>query len=98
MTHNDATETYLDNSSNHVTEKFIVVKPGNGKAVGLGIYSSDSNPEYDVTYQPDVHDDIAVTHERLDVPGQARFILLYQFHNFSERACKITLRLRDRPL
>ena len=75
-----------------VKQKTITIKPGSGKAVGLGVYkSSTHDPQVRVTFQPDLQDDIGVTHERLDIPGKSQYVLLYLFQNFSHESCRVTM-------
>lgn len=95
MSYNQQEDRYLDSDPVLVQEKTVVIRPGDGKAVGLGIYSTAApNPQFDVTFTPDIQEDIGVTHEKLDIPGQSRYMLLYQFQNFSQKTCKVTMHLR----
>jgi hypothetical protein len=87
-------DEYYHRSNQSVTEKTVTIAPGEGKAVGLGMYQTSlQGPDVKLSYQPDLSDDIGVSHERLDVPGQSQYILLYQFQNFSQKQCRITMRL-----
>lgn len=89
-------EPYLDRGAKSVEERTIVIKPRTGKAVGLGVYKAGGpNPEFEVVYSPDIHDDIGISQEKLDIPGKSLYMLLYQFYNFSEKTCKITMHHRS---
>jgi hypothetical protein len=88
------TDDFYEPAQSGVMKKTVTIKAGSGKAVGLGEYEvSVESPEVQVSFQPDVHDDIGVSYEKLDIPGQGKYLLLYQFHNFSQMTCRITMRL-----
>lgn len=94
MSDDQRTDGFYEPSTEPVSEKTVTIAPGSGKAVGLGVYLATApSPEVQVTYTPDLHDDIGVSHERLDIPGQSKYILLYQFHNFSQKPCQVTMHL-----
>lgn len=93
---NDVSNDFFEAENRPVNEKTITIQPGSGKAVGLGVYKSTTpDPQFKVTYDPDLGDGIGLSTERLDIPGQSKYMLLYQFQNFSQKACQITLHLRN---
>jgi len=88
------TKEFYEPTKSGVTKKTVTIQAGSGKAVGLGEYEvSAESPEVQVSFQPDVHDDIGVSYEKLAMPGQGKYLLLYQFHNFSQKTCRITIQL-----
>ena len=94
MSDDQQADEFYGQPTKQVSEKTVIVAPGSGKAVGLGVYQATApSPEVQVTYQPDLHDDIGVSHERLEIPGQSKYVLLYQFHNFSQKSCQVTMHL-----
>lgn len=81
--------------STPVQEKTITLEPGEGRSIGLGVYDNDYPvPSYEITMVPDLglDEDIALAQDCLDIPGESRYMLLYQFHNFGTKTCKITMR------
>jgi len=94
MTDNQKDDQYYTNPDSGAVEKTVTIKPGSGRAVGLGVFKATSGgPEVQVTYKPDLREDIGISHERLEIPGQSKYILLYQFQNFSQKSCRITMHL-----
>lgn len=92
----EQTEEFYEPATTPLSEKTVTIAPGSGKAVGLGIYQATSpSPDIYVTFQPDLQDDMGVSHERLDIPGESKYLLLYQFHNFSHTPCRVTMQLRS---
>lgn len=82
---NDLLKTAVD----HTT---VVIRAGDAKAVSLGVFNEAAEePLYDVTFSPDLHDDIGVSHEKLSIPGQDRYLLLFQFQNFADEPCAVTV-------
>ena len=78
-----------------VQEKTITLEPGMGRSIGLGVYDNNQpEPHYEIIMMPNLglDEDIALAHDRLDIPGEQRYMLLYQFHNFGTKTCKITMR------
>lgn len=85
-------DEYLIAGGRKVNHKTVVIKAGSAKAVSLGVYEKTvGDPTFDVSFVPDLHEDIGVSHEKLAIPGQDRYMLLYQFQNFSEQSCSVTL-------
>lgn len=88
----EANEEYLAGGNKTVDHATITIKAGSAKAVSMGVFGDDrDDPVYDVSFAPDLHDDIGVSHEKLSIPGQERYMLLYQFQNFSDEPCTVTL-------
>lgn len=74
--------------------KTLTLRPGRGRAVGLGYYETKTPvPNLKVTYHPNLGDEMAVAHEKFQLPGGSKYELLYQFHNYSSKTCKITIQL-----
>lgn len=87
-------DDYYEPTDAQISEKTVTIQAGSGKAVGLGIYKARrKGPEVALSYHPDIRADIGVSYERLDIPGESKYILLYQFQNFSQKQCRITMRL-----
>ncbi len=75
------------------TEATIAVEPGRAHSLGLGAYdAAKPMPLFDLAYDPNLEDLIGASLERLDIPGKAKYIAVYHFHNFSDKACRITVR------
>lgn len=73
-------------------DKVITVEPGNGRVVGLGVYhSTDPEPDFSLVFNPDMQEEMGVSFEHLDIPGEQKYMLMYQFHNFGNKPCEITL-------
>lgn len=82
-----------------VAEKTIVVAPGDGRSVGMGIYHASAPlPVYDIILQPDIGDAMGVSQEELTMPNKSEYMLLYHFHNFGNKPCKVTLRRKLPPI
>lgn|GEM_PF-2203692 len=70
----------------------MIILPGRVQSMGLGAYNaSDPMPKFKVSYEPDIGDQMGASLERIDVPGKPRYVAVYQFHNFSEKPCQITV-------
>lgn len=79
------------NDGKPIETKTIELAPHKGRAVGMGVYNSkDPEPDFEVTFSTDYDEEIGVAHDRLDAGG-ARYLLLYQFHNFGSKPCTVTL-------
>jgi hypothetical protein len=79
-----------------VTEKTVAVLPGNSTTVGMGVYrSSEPEPHFDISCEPDMCDDINLTKEHLVMPGETRYLLLCHLVNTGEHNCAVTMRLKD---
>lgn len=76
--------------------KNMILEPGSGKAVEFGLYDNLApEPNIQVSFIPNLGDEVCMSYEKLDLPGESRYVLLYQFQNFSSEACRITMALRD---
>lgn len=70
----------------------ITLQPGGAKSIGLGIYDSKIDlPQFNITFEPNVQEAVNVSLERLDVPGQSRYMPFYKFKNGSDQPCTITV-------
>lgn len=77
------------------SESTITIESGHTQTMGLGAYeATETMPAFDVAYDPDVADQMGASLERLTVPGKSKYIVVYHFHNFSNKACRVTVRLR----
>lgn len=71
----------------------ITINPGQTKTVGLGTYKTVlPEPAFDIQFSPDIQDMIGVSRDKLEDASSGKYILLYQFHNFGDQACNITVR------
>lgn len=94
MSDNLRSGDYFEDTAVGTVEKTVTIKPGSGKAVGLGVYKSTvKDPEVKVTCQPELHGDMGISAEHLEIPGKSKYILLYQFQNFSQKSCRVTMHL-----
>ena len=68
-----------------------VVVPAKGlKSLGLGVYNSqEPEPKFDFTCAAGLDEHITASLERLVMPGQPKYMLMYQFHNFGDKECQI---------
>lgn len=83
----------LEDFHKAVTRKTVTVEPGAGRAVGLGVYaSSEPEPDFDLVFSPDMEDEIGISPERLNIHGEAKYMVLYMFHNYGDVPCTITIR------
>ena len=72
--------------------KTLTLNPGCGKAVSLGKYDIKSPlPNIKLSCHPELGDEMSVAHEKLQLPGESTYELLYKFHNYSSRACEIKI-------
>ena len=89
------TVSYYISSRKSAKSKTLTLGPGRGKAVGLGFYEVMSHaPPVRVSCKPDLGDELATVHEKFQVPGESKYELLYQFHNYSSKTCKITIQFK----
>ena len=73
----------------------IVLKPGETKRLPLGAYSAtEQDPQFDQTVQPNIGEQLGLSHEKMEIPGSSRYILSYEFHNSSNMMCTVTVRRR----
>ncbi|HEV2403769.1 MAG TPA: hypothetical protein VGS08_06250 [Candidatus Saccharimonadales bacterium] len=71
----------------------IHIAPHASATVGLGTYlSTEKEPEFRMSMEPNMRDMMGTAHERLDIPGSRRYLLLYHFQNFGDKACRIVVR------
>ncbi len=84
---------YLQSTAGRQQAKILTITPGNGKAVKLGTFkTNEPHPEFSVSFVPNVKEDMGISEERLKVPGGHTYALVYQFQNFSQKTCKVTVR------
>ncbi|HSH55555.1 MAG TPA: hypothetical protein VK983_01870 [Candidatus Limnocylindrales bacterium] len=84
---------YLQSLLGRLRRKTLTITPGNGKALNVGTFKTNEPiPEYTITIVPNVKDDIGMSKERLKSAGGRSYSLVYQFQNFSEKTCKVTVR------
>lgn len=73
----------------------IVLKPGETKRLPLGAYNTaEQSPQFDQTIEPNIGEQLGLSHEKMEIPGSSRYILFYELHNFSNMACTVTVRRR----
>jgi len=90
---------YGASAFNMFTGATMIILPGRMQSMALGAYdASDPMPKFKVSYEPDVGDQMGASLERIDIPNRARYVAVYQFHNFSERPCQITVKPDSQPL
>lgn len=92
--------TYIDNEFHKpINRKTVTVEPGSGRAVGLGVYlAAETEPDFDIAFSPDMEDEIGIAPERLDIHGEAKYMVLYMFHNYGDVPCTITIRRINKDL
>jgi hypothetical protein len=74
----------------------VKLEPGGVKSVGLGIYNkSTAMPAFQLAYEPAMEDAIGVSLERLDITGKSKYMPFYQFHNFGDKPCVVTVSRQD---
>lgn len=79
----------------HVKEKTFTLAASKGKSIGLGVFTTGTDPHYKVTSSPDLGEFLGLAREKLPLEG-GRYMLLYQFHNFYDKPSEITVRLVDK--
>jgi hypothetical protein len=83
---------YLEQLPQNIAKKTITVQPCSGKAVQAGVYNAAvKDPYVRLVCQPEMHDDMGISHERFEIPGESKYVLLYQFQNFSQEPCRVTM-------
>ena len=88
---NDMFKDLRVTSGDPFPDKTITVEPGQGRVVGLGVYrEADPEPDFALSFDPDIQEDMGVSFEHLDLPGEHKYMLMYQFHNFGNKPCRIT--------
>jgi hypothetical protein len=92
----NAVDEFIAKVDQELTERTVIVEPGSSRVVGLGVYDdSVADPRVEISFVPDLREQVGVSRERIDLPGDSRYVLLYQIHNFSHEPCSITLRMAD---
>ena len=85
-THEDATKMAS------VPIRKLVVSPGSIKSIGVGVFhASVKAPDFLIKFSPDMGDQVTSALDRLDIPGSNKYMLLYQFQNFGNKACEVTI-------
>lgn len=70
----------------------LVVSPGSIKSMGVGVFhTSVKAPDFLLKFSPDMGDQVTSALDRLDIPGSGKYMLLYQFQNFGNKACEVTI-------
>lgn len=79
------------------TSGTVILPPGETRSIGLGVYSDGGpQPEFKFTCTPDLDDDmIGASLDRLSIPGGVRYMMLYLFHNYGYKECRIEVRRQD---
>jgi hypothetical protein len=68
----------------------VTLPPGGMKSLGLGVYNNqDPEPHFGYTCSAGMEDFIGASLDRLNLPGQPKYMLLYQFHNYGPKECRI---------
>lgn len=79
-----------------VKERVLTLKPNEAKPLGLGTFSyKEPDPEYEVTTQPNIGEYLGFSQEKLSL-GNGRYLLMCQLHNFGDKACEVTIRLKPK--
>lgn len=75
-----------------VTTKTVVLDPGLGRTVSLGIYPNAAlEPDFTISLDPDKENQLGIALAHVDLPDGEQYMLLYQFHNFGDSSCSVTL-------
>jgi hypothetical protein len=70
----------------------LVVSPGSIKSIGVGVFhSSVKAPAFSLSFSPDLGDQVTSSLDRLDIPSSGKYMLLYQFQNFANKSCEVTI-------
>jgi hypothetical protein len=71
----------------------VSVAPGSIKSVALGIFgASAATPTFSTTFSPAaIGEKVKASLERLDMPGDTKYMLMYQFHNLGPKECVVTV-------
>jgi hypothetical protein len=70
----------------------LVVSPGSIKSIGVGVFhASIKAPNFLLQFSPDLGDQVTSALDRLDIPGSGKYMLLYQFQNFGNKSCEVTI-------
>jgi hypothetical protein len=70
----------------------LVVSPGSIKSIGVGVFHASAKaPSFLLQFSPDLGDQVTSALDRLDIPGANKYMLLYQFQNFGNKACEVTI-------
>lgn len=84
---------FSSEENKHFTKKEIVVTPGIGRAVGLGLYvNGTSEPDFTLTFRPDMEDEMGIALSRLEIPEKRQFLMMLQLHNFGSKPCTVTVK------
>ncbi|HEX3569066.1 MAG TPA: hypothetical protein VHT70_05350 [Candidatus Saccharimonadales bacterium] len=74
----------------------VTVNPQATMRIGLGLYGvTQPSPEFDLTVEPDIQDALAATLERMDIPGESKYMLIYHLSNYGDKPCRVTVTLRQ---
>jgi hypothetical protein len=82
------------------TEGTIELGPRESRSMPLGQYDEgDPTPEFTVTVDPEIEEEmIGMSLDRFDYSDSALcYLLHYQFENYGDKTCKITVRLKNAP-
>lgn len=91
-----ADDAVQDDIQHFFAMRSITVPPKGSKALGAGVYAAgEVMPEFAVTLEPNIGEQMGVSLERLDIPGKGKYMPLYQFHNFGDKPCRVTISRRD---
>ncbi|MFJ9629001.1 hypothetical protein ACIRU8_15000 [Streptomyces sp. NPDC101175] len=74
-----------------VPERTFTLNPGATKSVGLGVFTGEALPVYEVIAKPLLDEFLGIAREAPPL-GNNRFLLLYQFHNFGSKPYIVTVR------
>lgn len=70
----------------------LVVSAGSIKSIGVGVFhTSVKAPNFLLQFTPDLGDQVTSSLDRLDIPGSGKYMLLYQFQNFGNKSCEVTI-------
>ena len=70
----------------------LVVSPGSIKSIGVGVFhASVKAPSFLLAFSPDLGDQVTSALDRLEIPGSGKYMLLYQFQNFGNKPCEVTI-------
>ncbi len=74
-----------------IPKRTFTLSPGATKSVGLGVFTGEALPEYEVTAEPLLDEFLGIAREAPPL-GNNRYLLLYQFHNFGSAPYVVTVR------
>jgi hypothetical protein len=75
------------------SSRIVKLQPQKACTVQLGTYEEGRpGPEFEITTDPEMSDQIGRSLEELEIPGSKRYMLMYHLNNYGDRPCNVTVR------